>query len=118
VRTRRDLDPEERSIVRQLVATGQPVTRVRLAPATIEEADQVRRADPPDRGHLLATLIFAMGVIVGGIAEGHVGAVALGLGILAITTARVWWRRGHPSPAARRAAATKASAERLLEGRG
>jgi hypothetical protein len=109
-----DLDPEEIRLVRQAVDAGEPITDVRLAPAAISEAERVRRRNRAAWARLIAIAVALLGVAVWELSGGHLLRAALAgtVGVLMLA----YWR--WQSPATRRAAITKASAEQLLRDEG
>jgi hypothetical protein len=105
-----DLDPEEIRLVRQAVNAGEPITDVRLAPAAIAEAERVRRRNRAAWARLIAIAVALLGVGIWELSGSHFlkGTVAVAVGVAML----VYWR--WQSPATRKAAITKASAETLL----
>ena len=105
-----DLDPEDMDAVRDAVAGGEPITDANLAPAAISEAERVRRANRAAWARVIVIAIALIGFAVYELSGGDwlKGTVA---GVIGILLLGFWqWQ----SPAVRRAAATRASAEDLL----
>jgi hypothetical protein len=110
-----ELHPEEINIVRQAVAFGDPITRRHLAPAAIAEADRVLRTQNRNAiPRAWIGLIVSLPLALFGVATGASAQTFTGVALAILAGGTLIWNKGHPVPEARRAAATKASAERLL----